>query len=274
MKHRGWKHFGSERVVENPYYHDIRSAVAQQSVRQRVAGYLLGGFGTITLMLIIFFHPILRIRSLSVSGAQRSFIPQVQQSVETILSKKQWGIVPNNHYFFYPKTEIEQAIQTIVYAQDINVSPQWGGILSIQITPYPITLYWHSQGQYYTVNKLGIITEQIPKIEQASVIVEDIGRAVAIGKQIISADQVDWILGLVGGLNTSMSVQPDRLILSTTDPTIVQMNLYELQITFDMQQPVGPQILRFKVFLDSKPQSFRQERHFIDLRFKEKIYYE
>ncbi|MBI5135319.1 hypothetical protein HZA86_03765 [Candidatus Uhrbacteria bacterium] len=274
MNRRGWRHFGPERVIENPYYRDIRSAVREQTVRQRVAMGLLFVCVVVTVILILLFQPALQIRSVTIDGTQRSFVEPVRAAVTQTLSQKRWGIIPNSHYLFYPRTQIEQQIQSIVYAQDVRIVPQWRGKLQITITPYPITLYWQSKGNYFSVNRKGYITEQIPKIEEWGTIVEDVGREAAIGTQIIQTGQVDQILEITDGLKKAFALQPGYVFLSSTDPDVIQVKLNDVLITFDMQSNVQAQILRFKIFVDSKGVGLLKERHFVDLRFKEKIYYE
>ncbi len=275
MMRRGWKHYGQSAVSKNPYFSEINDRVAAQYSRTRYAQWLGGSFIVVGLMLGLFLHPAFRISTVSIRGIDPVFIPEIQKSIEQILNSHQYTIIPNNHYLFYPSTIIHNTIAQVIYAKQILINPQWGRVLAIDITPYPMVLFWKSGDALYAINHQGIITEQIPKIEQLTdaIIIEDSAREVRIGQSIMSSQIVEWITQADSIVHAQLNQNIQYVFLSLNHPQIVQIQLKQLSLTFDINDPVEAQILRLKIFLGSKP-SILNEKHSIDLRFKEKIYYQ
>lgn len=272
---RGWKHYGQSAVSKNPYFSEINDRVATQYSRTRYAQWLGGSFVVIGFLLALFFHPAFRIHTVRIEGIDPIFIPEIQNSVQQILNSHRYKIIPNNHYLFYPATILHNTIAQVLYAKQISINPQWGRVLAITIIPYPTVLFWKAGDAFYAINHQGIITEQIPKIEHIneSIIIEDSAREVHIGQSIMNPEMVEWIIQADTAVHAQLNQNIKYVFLSLNHPEIVQIQLKQLSLTFDINNPVEAQILRLKIFLGSKP-SILNEKHAIDLRFKEKIYYQ
>jgi len=272
---RGWKHYGAGSVSKNPYYAEINDRIAVQSSRVQLAKWLGGFFLILGFGGIVFFHPTLRIRAVQITGVETVFVPQIQEAVTNILQQYRLKIFPNNHYLFYPEALLRNTIIQTIYAENISIKPQWGGVLAIDIQSYPTALFWKVGDTYYAINHQGFITEQIPKIDtiQDAVIIEDSGRSPQIGTLITTTEVVNWVLEANTAIKTHLNQSIQGVYLSLNHPEIVQIQIKQLLITLNREDPAEAQILRLKIFLGSKPPIMIDEKHTIDLRFKEKIYY-
>ncbi len=274
MMRRGWKHYGPAAVSKNPYFSEMNDRITKQTNRVRFAQWLLGIFGVLGVGGVIMLHPALRMHTITITGVDAVFVPQIESSVSQILQQHRFKLLPNNHYLFYPEALLQNSIAQTIYAEHITIRPQWGGILTIAIQAYPTALFWKAGDRYFAINHQGIITEQIPKISNPNeaVVIEDSARETHVGQSIIESKTVDWLILANTVIKNDLNQIIDRVYLSLNHPEIIQIQMKQLVVTLNSQDDVEAQILRLKIFLGSKP-SIVDEKHTIDLRFKEKIYY-
>jgi len=280
MDQRGWKHYGTRSLPENTYYRQERQDTKDQTQRSTLAHALIGVFTLVGLMISVLYNPFFFIKTVRVTGVE-SLPPEViEKNISTQLEGYRFGVVPRKNIFFIDRKKIEDSVKQFLIPQELSITAQWGNVLEVKIHEYPIVLYWRDGGTIYSMNELGYITEQIPNthsISQGGVIVEDSGRSVSIGKQILHPNQVQWLLAISEAVKQHIQIPIAKIIVSQTHPAIVDLTLNDtIDVVATIDDPPEPQILRLKALMDTKPSLMpanQKQRHTIDLRFGEKIYY-
>ena len=280
MDQRGWKHYGTRSLPENTYYRQARQETQQHSQRSTFAHALIGVFALSGLVISVLYNPFFFIKAVRVTGVE-SLPPEIiEKNISAQLEGYRFGVVPRKNIFFIDRKKIEGGVKQFVIPEELTITAQWGNVLEVKIHEYPIVVYWRDGGTIYSMNELGYITEQIPNthtVSQGSVTVEDSGRAVGIGKQILNPNQVQWLLAISEAVKRHIQIPITKIVVSQTHPSIVDLTLNNtIDVVATVDDPPEPQILRLKALMDSKPSFIpanQKQRHTIDLRFGEKIYY-
>jgi len=278
MNQRGWKHFGTKSLPQNTYHSKERAITQKHVDRSWKARLLAGIFVSVGAMLTLLYHPFFSIQTVMIEGVESIPSATIKTVVERTLHGKQLSIIPRNNIFFLERSAIRAAVEEFLIPETITITPQWGKVLSIRITEYPIVVYWKEGSNKYSMNEKGFITEQIPNTysipKEGVIIIEDAARTVRIGSQILNSEQVVWLLRVTKLLKDQLNILPVAVIVSQTHSEIVQMRLERLDLTLTFNDTPEAQILRLKVLTDSKPALLTDTtRHTIDLRFGEKVYY-
>lgn len=280
MDQRGWKHFGARSLPENIYYRQERQQTHEHSLRSTFARVLVGFFVISGLIISVLYNPLFFVKTVRVEGVTSLPSEMLEKNIFTQLEGNRFGVVPKKNIFFIERKKIEEKIKEFVIPKELLITAEWGNVLEVKIQEYPIVLYWRESATMYSMNELGYITEQIPnthKISPESITVEDSARSVGIGKQILTANQVRWLLNASGAIKKHIQMPITKIIVSQTHPSIVNLTLNgTIDIVATIDDSPEPQILRFKALRDSKPSLIpanQKQRHTIDLRFGEKIYY-
>ena len=277
MNQRGWKHFGTRSLPKNTYYQKERAESKEYVGRTWPARVIASVFGVIAVALTLLYNPFFSLQTVSINGVHSVPPETIRTRVAETLNGRRWYIVPRNNIFFLDRGAIRSAIQEFLIPESIAITPEWGNILSIQINEFPVVLYWKEGNNRYSINQHGFITEQIPNsyiVPLGSVIVEDAGRTMTIGGQVMDVQQVRWVLDSAKLLKDQFHLQPVSVVVSRTVPDIVEIRLEYITLTMTYNDTPQAQISRLKVLVDTKPALLTDKaRHTIDLRFGEKVYY-
>lgn len=259
----------SRGAYRNPYF---------QAPKTPKNKYIFIGAGSLVLFVAILFYvfsyPAFKIRSVEIRGIQTSSNEQMKTEMQAYLNQSRFVVFHNTNRFLFSKKSLQTFLEkNFAFDQiDIHLKKQ---ILSLTIKERTSDIIWKTNKELYLADLQGIVTKKIDQIDPAKplpIIVDRNNKAMTVGDQVLSSDQLKQILAfhqLLLSQGISFTETQIDLQVGKWMGILTTQGFY---ILFDPDRDLKAQSERLNVLLQETIKDV-SKLQYIDLRFEDHVYY-
>lgn len=292
LKSQHVRQYKAERY-KNPYNRNRKQFKGLKKVLI-VLGVIVG----IAAIPVLFFQlDLLRIHNVEIDGLASISNEEVTAVVQTHLDGKRFGILPQNHRFFFNKKQLRHDLQNEFFFEELAIETGKQQTLHIWAKERVTSLVWLTGDQAYFLDLEGVITRELTEAEKNPIrerigvaqvelpegevnasllptmpIIEDASDSgIALRQRIFNSENTESIITFDQGVRSQI-LEPFLYVID--DPSVSWMTLHTkngFYLQFDPTLDVQDQLSMLQVVLLEYNDKL-DELNYIDLRFGNHVF--
>ncbi len=232
--------------------------------------FVLGCF----FLVYLFAYPAFSLQRVEIRGLEPASNAQMEEQVRQYLNERRFLFFHRtNRFLFSEKGLKEHLSQTFAFDElTVRFKKQ---LLTLTVKERTSDIIWQTNGEGYLADLTGIITKKIEGVstdQKLPLFVDRNNAAVAIGETILSAAQIENILSFHKLLAEQSIVQKETQFDLKTGKWIGILTQTGYTILFDPDSDLTAQAEALRVILRDTIKD-TSNLQYIDLRFKDRVYY-
>jgi len=280
--------FVRKKKYNNPFVKAIPRQSWWQQKKNRFRLRLAGSVIIISGLVYVFVYSgFLEVRQIVVSGTNnQEVITEIQLITRQYININWWGFIPQDNLLVLNKKKLAEKINQGLVLEKLDIKPSFRHKLKIEAKEKIPVLLWQNYEQiqgglaeeYYYIDRLGIVMGSIlfNQVEyDLPLAAYATSSRVIVGRQVIKPDQVEFIVDFFNqsGDKFDQWQFSKAVIINKID---VEFNFYTNEgwyVILGLGQDIGPRLENLKALLDQKIED-RNQLKYVDLRIKDKIFYQ
>lgn len=256
----------------------------QQRVKMFFWGHLLltGMFLAVSVYVGL-FSPLMLIEKVEINGAQSLSTAGLEEKILEFIDRKVWLVLSGRNYFIFSAGRLASQLQSdFKRIRHVEIVRRFPDGLEINIEERRAVFVWCSRGSCHLVDEEGVPYQsadfQSSEIRENNLIVvnNESDQAVEEGKQILSAESIDFLLNIGSGISEETGIRVENTF-STPSPVsgdFLADSGEGWKIYLNQSLGVDKTVGMLKIVLEKniRPED-RSKLEYIDLRTENKVYY-
>jgi len=253
----------------------------------------------IFILYLLFWSNIFKINNIKVEGASSISSEEITSIIQNQMAQSRLGVLSQSNLFIFSSKMAENEIKNRYVVEDVKVSKWPLKTLKIKLAEKANVLTWITDNHYYYLDPNGLATKEVlvanltlgegeapPKdssttgenlidlsaLDQSLPLVYDLtNTAVKVKDQVLSADMIKFISSVNQKLpNNDLKIVSFQIPERGGSGVQVKTNK-GYDIYFDNQEDLDRQLANLNLVIKEKIKD--KKINYIDLRFKDRVYY-
>jgi cell division septal protein FtsQ len=235
---------------------------------------------------IFFFSGFFHVQTVTVLENEKVSEEQVRGALKEMLSERHWLVFPGRSLILLDTGQVGETLRkNVALIEDAEVARQLPQTLKIKVKEKQPVAVWQSGGKFYYLDREGLVlgeVDQIPEVNTLPVVIDQNHYPVDVNAKISNPAFLSALTVVAERLPAKLNVGAVQVVIPPLGEDVSPAAVQELrvktsegwEIYFDLRRPIETQMAVLLKIMNEEIGPDRGNLHYIDLRVKDKVFYQ